>query len=187
MATLATPIIRSSSLTEKEYAPLAPYSEESGAVLTHPTEVVVTLQNPGWVVKPIAVQARVTRQISETTTHIPSIPNWVRPTVEGVGRIMQLPPNWDSYGAQPVQSVLVGKALEILPRVMLEDSPPPSIVPLTDGGLQMEWHLKGRDLEIVVAADESPTYYYRDPEASPEEGSVSTAFERLRSIIQELT
>ncbi len=70
---------------------------------------------------------------------------------------------------------------------MPENAPPPSIVPLTDGGLQVEWHLNGRDLEIVIAADEPPTFCYWRPDGNAEDGLVLTAYERLRSIIQELS
>jgi hypothetical protein len=162
MATLINPLTESASLTEKEYVLVPPYSEESGAVTEYRPEARFTL------------------------TQVSKIPDWVQPTVEAFERIMRLPANWDSYGAQPVQSALAGKAVEILSLVMEEDSPPPSIVPLSDGGLQMEWHLRGQDVEIVIATDEPPTYYYRSHEGNPEEGLPSAAYARLRSIIQEL-
>jgi hypothetical protein len=162
MATLTNPLTESASLTEKEYTLVPPYSEASGAVTECQTEPRFTL--------PQAYK----------------IPDWVQPTVEGLVRIMRLPPDWDSYGARPVQSVLVERAVEILSRVMEENSPPPSIVPLCDGGLQMEWHLRNQDIEIAVASDEPPTYYYQSSEGNVEEGPPWAAYARLRSIIQEL-
>jgi hypothetical protein len=162
MATLINPLTESASLTEKEYVLVPPYSEESGAVTEYRTEARFTLPQ------------------------VRKIPDWVQPTVEALVRIMRLPPNWDSFGAQPVQSALAGKAVEILSLIMEENSPPPSIVPLSDGGLQMEWHLRGEDVEIVVATDEPTTYYYRGREGNSEDGFPSAAYARLRSIIQEL-
>lgn len=162
MATLISPLTESTSLTEREYTTVPPYPEEGGAVTEYRTEAKFT------------------------SPPVRTVPGWVRPTVEELVRIMQLLPNWDAYGAQPVQSVLVGRAVEILSRVMEENSPPPSIVPLGDGGLQMEWHLMGQDVEIVVSADEPPTYYYRSETGNAEEGLPSAAYARLRSIIQGL-
>lgn len=162
MATLTTPLTESASLTEGEYILVPPYSEEGGAVTDYQPEARLMLP-----------RAR-------------RIPDWVEPTVEALLRVMQLPRNWDSYGAEPVQTVVLRRTLEVLSRVMEEDSPRPSIVPLSDGGLQMEWHLRNQDVEIVVATDEPPSYYYRDQEGSAEEGLQSAACARLRSIIQGL-
>lgn len=162
MATLINPLTESASFTEKEYTPVPPYSEESGAVTDYQPEARLTLP------------------------HARRIPDWVGPTVEALVRITELPPNWDSYGAQPVQSGAVAGAVEVLSQVMEENSPPPSIVPLSDGGLQMEWHLRDQDVEIVVDTDEPPTYYYRDRDGATEEGPLSAAYARLCSIIQGL-
>jgi hypothetical protein len=42
------------------------------------------------------------------------------------------------------------------------NSPVPSVVPLGDGGLQLEWHRKQQDLEIVFHLDAVPTFYYQN-------------------------
>lgn len=40
------------------------------------------------------------------------------------------------------------QALLLLVEVMdNDDAPPPSVVPLNDGGVQVEWHRHGRNLE----------------------------------------
>jgi len=187
MATFANPIAQFASLTEGEHVSRTTYSRDSAAVLTQPYEVIVTLQAQSSTTYPIAVQARMIRQSPLPATLATKIPAWIKAIVESLAECMELPPNWDSYGALPVQRALVDRALDVLPRVMGEDSPPPSIVPLSDGGLQMEWHLKGRDLEIIVAADEPPTYYYRSAGGDPKEGLVSIAYEQLRSLIQDLS
>ena len=162
MATLITPLTESASLTEKEYISVPSYSEEGGAVTDYQGEVKLTLP-------------RVRR-----------VPNWFGPTFESFARIMQLPPNWDSYGAEPIRGSVIERAVEALSRVMEDNSPPPSIVPLSDGGLQMEWHLRDQDVEIVITTDEPPSYYYRNQDGSAEEVLSSSEYAHLRSIIQEL-
>ena len=162
MATLITALTESASLTEKEYIPVPPYSEEGGAVTDYQGEVRLTLPQ------------------------VRRVPDWVGPTVESFVRIMQLPPNWDSYGAEPIPSAVIERAVEVLSHVMEDNSPHPSIVALSEGGLQMEWHLRDQDVEIVVSTDEPPSFYYRDQEGSAEEGLPSAAYAHLRSIIQAL-
>lgn len=47
---------------------------------------------------------------------------------------------------------LVG-AITVLRDAMTADTIPPAVVPTADGGLQLEWHTKGVDLEVYVDAN----------------------------------
>jgi len=53
------------------------------------------------------------------------------------------------------------QAVEFLLRVALPHVPPPAIVPLSDGGIQLEWHEGGVDLEISFS-DLEPGVYVED-------------------------
>lgn len=44
-------------------------------------------------------------------------------------------------------------ALNALAEVMWRDTPAPSVIPMYDGGLQVEWHAPGVDIELTVTAD----------------------------------
>lgn len=59
-------------------------------------------------------------------------------------RLAELKPGWDSYGA-PALSLA---ALKVA-RVMLDA---PQVVPTPGGGIQLEWHQDGLDIEIVIPA-----------------------------------
>ncbi len=52
---------------------------------------------------------------------------------------------WDSYGGSPTTD-----AAKDVARIMLA---PPCIVPTNSGGIQLEWHQGGWDIEIVIEAD----------------------------------
>ena len=77
-------------------------------------------------------------------------PRWEAQTAERLRRLMELPPGWDSYGASPVDGSIVGYTQQILSRVMDEATPLPQIVPTSTGGIQLEWHQQGIDLEVEV-------------------------------------
>jgi len=77
---------------------------------------------------------------------------WFKTAVAELGDLLHLPPNWDSYGAKPVDQRNIGAALELLIRIMQDDTPAPSVVPTTTGGVQLEWHLQGIDLEVEVTS-----------------------------------
>lgn len=89
-------------------------------------------------------------------------PAWVNPTFTSIIGIHRLPDNWDSYGGKRIKSDLVSQSLSFLGLIMNTDSPAPSVVPLGDGGLQLEWHRKQQDLEITFAADNNPQFFYQN-------------------------
>ncbi len=98
-----------------------------------------------------------------------NLPGWASPVLHSLAERWGARPGWDSYGAQPTNPDLVVKLLNILFDLMQQHYLPPQVTPLTDGGVQAEWHCRGRDLELVVTAGEQPTYYYGDPSAGVEE------------------
>jgi hypothetical protein len=58
---------------------------------------------------------------------------------------------WDGYGAPPLDPEMVEAARRFLSCV--------SVVPCVSGGVQLEWHMLGADLEIEFAPGE-PVFFY---------------------------
>ena len=117
----------------------------------------------------------------------PEVPAWQRPTVESLQDLLQLPRNWDGYGASQIQEQIAQKALMVLVEVMENNAPAPSVVPLSDGGIQVEWHRQGRNLEIEFPAGEAPGfYYYEDDSESESEGQVSRSYDRIQAYLANL-
>lgn len=65
--------------------------------------------------------------------------------------LSQLPPDWDSYGARAVQHTAIQSALRFL--AWIPDAPIPAVVPVATGGVQVEWHLPGLDIELEFQPD----------------------------------
>jgi hypothetical protein len=114
------------------------------------------------------------------------LPAWVEPTISAFMTVQSLPENWDSYGGRRVGSDVVVQSLSILGQIMDSASPAPSVVPLGDGGLQLEWHRNQQDLEIVFPTDELPQFYYRDRRTGTDQegpaGNLSNLVQLLRGI-----
>jgi hypothetical protein len=75
-------------------------------------------------------------------------PSWFFPTIESLGGLLSLERGWDSYGSPRIDPKYVSAALDLIFITMQDNTPPPSIVPTSRGGLQLEWHIRGIDLEI---------------------------------------
>jgi hypothetical protein len=97
-----------------------------------------------------------------------------------------LPDNWDSYGGKKINRDVIVQSLSVLQLIMEATSPAPSVVPLGNGGLQLEWHRKLQDLEIVFPSDDAPQFIYQNgATGAQQEGStnnIATLVQLLRNI-----
>jgi hypothetical protein len=115
------------------------------------------------------------------------LPQWAEPVLQSLSERWGVRPGWDSYGARPTNPELVVRLLNVISDLLRDDSPPPQIMPLADGGVQAEWHRPGRDLEIVVPADESASYYYFNRATHVEEESeLDDSYARVQDLIESL-
>lgn len=64
--------------------------------------------------------------------------------------LADLKPNWDGYGALAIKPEAIKMAELILGRRSIKRFSEPSLVPLCDGGIQLEWH---SDLEAEISID----------------------------------
>lgn len=85
---------------------------------------------------------------------------WITPIFEGLCKLLELPPNWDSYGAPQIEKQSIVTALEII--ATSPDTPKPSIVPTVYGGVQFEWHRGGMDLEIEINPQAKGNIFFKD-------------------------
>jgi len=65
---------------------------------------------------------------------------------------MEYSDNWDSYGAKRPDKKAIDRALNIMLDLSEYDVPEPSVGPTSQGGIQIEWHTKGFDLELEILA-----------------------------------
>ena len=91
-----------------------------------------------------------------------NVPIWLGRVVDRLGHITRLPANWDSYGARPIAVAAIKSALELLGEIMSDDLPSPDIVPTVSGGIQIEWHIVGIDLELEVSAEGKRAIFFED-------------------------
>jgi hypothetical protein len=73
---------------------------------------------------------------------------WVRETLPSLQAIEGLPDNWDTYGSPPPSNELTTKVLRLLHWTEVVDLPVPAVVPVSGGGVQLEWYLGARELEV---------------------------------------
>lgn len=72
-----------------------------------------------------------------------------------ISGLAQMPENWDTYGSPRIQRLAIQQAVEVLVASQTKCPAAPRIVPVAGGGLQIEWEMDARELEIEVLPDGS--------------------------------
>src|ERR1035437_278018 len=98
----------------------------------------------------------------------PSIPGWVLPTANAFADMLELPFGWNSYSARPVDPRTIEIAGGLLAAVMQHHTAPPTLVPTVRGGIQLEWHRNGLDIEIRIDPSRRTTVYAVDNRSGEE-------------------
>ncbi len=74
---------------------------------------------------------------------------WVSSVSSQLDELMALAPNWNGYGEQQIDPRSRKRVMTLLYDV-LENERPPTLVPMSDGGIQLEWVSKHKELEVEV-------------------------------------
>ncbi len=96
-------------------------------------------------------------------------PSWIWRVISDIQHIAKLDPNWDSYGAAPLSLRAARRCIEELLEILPANTPQPTLVPTRDGGLQLEWHRGGIELEIEVPPVGPVTYLFLDETGEEQE------------------
>jgi len=148
---------------------------------------ISTLQLPSLSVRKRRYYSRGQMFLVEWQDYEQPLPAWFDPLMQGFVDLLTLPNNWNSYGAGPIDSALIHEAMEFMNNLLGPSNPAPRMVPLSSGGLQIEWHRKGIDLEVVFDSGEEPYFYYRNRMNGEEsEHTLRENIHLLSSIINNL-
>lgn len=123
-------------LTDADWQP-------ANATTTLPVWATLSAQTPG------LREIRVPSSGNEFVVRIEfAPPQWLLPTLRDFETLLELRAGWDAHDAPPIQPAYVESALQVIFAVMKNNAPAPTVVPTSRGGVQIEWHTRGIDLEI---------------------------------------
>lgn len=76
---------------------------------------------------------------------------WARDLLAKVDEFGRLPSGWDGRNSPGIGGEVLAVARQLLVRAAASDEMPrPHVAPVPGGGVQVEWHLKGVELELEV-------------------------------------
>jgi hypothetical protein len=90
-------------------------------------------------------------------------PPWMDDAAQRLQAVVDLPENWDSYGARRVSISTALDSLQLLARLYDLGLPGPAILPTASGGVQLEWSVDGLELELVLDPNGNMLAMFDDP------------------------
>jgi len=109
---------------------------------------------------------------------------------KAIDELTQLEPGWDGYGGIAVKPRVAGHALKFLRAIGPHTELMPDIVPMPDGGLQLEWFFGDYEVEVEISPDCDTHFFFeckRDGRSEEQElgkiidpGFLATYFKEIR-------
>ncbi|MGQ0680430.1 MAG: hypothetical protein ACT4OM_12375 [Actinomycetota bacterium] len=107
----------------------------------------------------------------------------IRDAISHIQRLVSLEPDWDSYGAQPLQPSAASSAVKLISAVTSAGAPLPLIVPTPQGGIQLEWHSCDADLELEITSGGIVEVFVQFPDGQTWEGPLFNNKWRLEKFL----
>jgi len=147
----------------------------------------VAISSPKLVQRIVSVDARGTVVTFKYFDAGDPRPVWFMAVLQGFASLATLKEGWDGYGAAKIDRATINRALAAIEELVPQEAPAPSIVPIHNGGLQIEWHRNQRDLEIEFSPNGAVEFYYFNEITGQElEGPVGSAFANVRDYLGQI-
>jgi hypothetical protein len=146
------------------------WSEPISVLVPQPSRLKLISRNPGQIAKEgwllsnqsiflcMGSGPRMEAETVQTVSPV-TIPEWGIYVLNSIEKLLRLPEGWDSYDAKQINPGSVKTLVILLAQSiqrMLFDVPIPFVVPTVGGGIQLEWHQSGTDLEIEIPPSGKP-------------------------------
>ena len=113
-------------------------------------------------------------------------PRWLNPLMRGLEIVLALPPGWDSYGAPAIRLASAEAALQFAASYLRANCPAPSVVPLSSGGVQLEWNRPGAQIEVAFEPSEPTLFSVTDITTGADDGEIPRDQAKLRKYLEGL-
>lgn len=100
-----------------------------------------------------------------------------------LGEIAKLPQNWDSYGSPPPTPTAVQTVMDLLLKIGDRNLPFVRVVPVSGGGVQLEWRVSYRELQLEISGNGTAQYLQIENGRPTKEEEVTPTAEQIGSLL----
>jgi len=111
-------------------------------------------------------------------------PSWFPEVENKMRKFLELEKNWDSYGASPIDEELVVDAFNLLFQSNdIERVGKPLVIPRKDGGINLEWDVRGRFLSVEVKKEGNEYFLFDRPTGKKTEQRLDDDLDSILHLI----
>lgn len=121
------------------------------------------------------------------TVPVDGLSHWQIQALKGVLQTVHLANNWDSYGSPPPSPIARAAAVSLITRFDFDDLSTPDVVPVVGGGIQFEWIIGQRELELEILPDGTVEFLRVEGTQPLDEGRLMAEPGHLGSLLGWLT
>jgi hypothetical protein len=130
---------------------------------------------------------RIVPLVTGSAVFVPVAPPWLEGIANRCQEFTELASNWDTYGAPPVSSITARAAVTLLARMAPAGLPAPHVFPTAQGGVQFEWQMHGRELEIAFDTPTQVSIFFLDENTNEEiEQELTNSLRPLSDLFSKL-
>ena len=101
-----------------------------------------------------------------------------------LGELAELPHNWDSYGSPPPSSIALEIVMDLLLKIDDPNLPSTHVVPVSGGGLQLEWNVSPREVQLEISGEGTAQYLQIEQGRPVREREIATfSTEQVKSLL----
>lgn len=98
---------------------------------------------------------------------------WQIRALLGVLTLANLPRDWDSYGSPPPLPQAITAGISLLDMIDVDDLTVPHVLPAAGGGIQFEWNVNARELELEILPNGAVEYLRWEDGRCVDEGKLT--------------
>lgn len=115
-------------------------------------------------------------------------PRWLPYVAHRLNELASRADEPDLEGIRAPDASVLERSLRVLRELLFDDTPTPSVVPTSDGGVQFVWHKAGWDIEIEVLPSETYVWGRNRRETGREfSGTLPDRSSELRETLREIS
>jgi hypothetical protein len=110
---------------------------------------------------------------------------WFKATLVNFGRLGDHISGGESISSRPINASSAARLIGFLSQSLEQHAAAPSLAPLTEGGIQAEWHRGGLDVEILISDDDAESGVFVRDKATGDEIEFPLDPDRFRATVSD--
>jgi hypothetical protein len=111
-----------------------------------------------------------------------ALSQWQIEGIKRLNKVLSLPENWDGYGSRPPTQAAANTAMDLIISINIDDLVPLRVVPVSGGGIQLEWETSTRALELEIL-DGGTIEYLKTEDGTPVDEGHMHRIDQVRPLL----